>query len=94
MGIRGVDVDVVLVVVVAANNDDDGGREGAIPCNRWANAVVDVVVVDCMVDETVAIRCTPAADVSATADDDDDDADGYDDNEFCVCSNTFTVSNG
>ena len=53
------------------------------------------MVVDCMVDETVAIRCTPAADadVSATADD-DDDADGYDDNEFCVCSNTFTVSNG
>lgn len=34
MGIRGVDVDVVLVVVVVANNDDDGGREGAIPCNR------------------------------------------------------------
>ena len=50
--------------------------------------MVDVVVVDCMVDETVAIRCTPAADVSATAADDDDD------NEFCVCSKTFTVSNG
>ncbi len=68
-------------------NEDADGRDGNNLGNRCETAAVDVVV-DCMAGEFIALEAirpwTPAADEPSAADD----------NEFCVCSKTLTVSNG
>ena len=76
------------------NTEDADGREGNNLGNRCETAAADVVV-GCMAGEFIALeairRWTPADDDPSAA---GSNASGYEDNEFCVCSKTLTVSNG